>query len=288
MSETPLLTPASVRAVLAEHDLRPSRALGQHFLADPNTARKIVRLAGVEPGDRVLEIGPGIGSLTLALAEAGAQVIALELDRHLLAPLRGIVGDRATIVAGDATTTDYSRLLAEAHLTPLDSQPRTDLWRCVSNLPYNVATPVVVRVLETAPRVEHLLVMVQREVGERLAAPPGGKEYGAVSVKVAYYATAEVVGTVPPTVFVPKPKVASALVRLTRRSEPPVEVPSTECLFELSRAGFAQRRKTLRRALAPLLGERAGDVLSSAGVDPMARAETLGLEEWAAVARAAA
>jgi len=290
----PLLTPASVRVLLAEHGVRASRSLGQHFLADPNTARRIVRLAEVEAGDRVLEIGPGIGSLTLALADAGADVLALELDRHLLPVLEHVVGDRAHVVVADATTVDYPRLLDDAFTTSDISRPGThhgtagSTWKCVSNLPYNVATPVVVRLLETAPTVEHLLVMVQREVGERLAANPGGREYGAVSVKVAYYATATLAGTVPRTVFVPEPKVESTLVRLTRHDQPPVEVPSPEGLFELTRAGFAQRRKTLRRALAPLLGDRAGALLVRAGVDPRARAETLGLEQWAALARAAA
>jgi len=280
VSHVPLLTPTTVRSLIEAHDLHPSRALGQHYLADPNTARRIVRLSGVEAGDHVLEIGPGVGSLTLALVDAGAEVVALELDRRLVPVLDGVVGDRARVVVGDATTVDLEACIGELHA----SRP----YRCVSNLPYNVATNVVVRLLETAPRIEHIFVMVQREVGERLAATPGGKEYGAVSVKVAYYATAEVVGTVPPTVFVPKPKVDSALVRLTRRDEPPVEVPSSQRLFELSRAGFAQRRKTLRRSLAPVLGDRAGEVLSNAGVDPSARAETLDLEQWAAVTRAAA
>ena len=151
-----------------------------------------------------------------------------------------------------------------------------------------MATPVVVRLLETCPRVMHLLCMVQREVGERLAAAPGSRAYGAVSVKVAYYTTARVVGTVPATVFVPAPKVESALVRLERRDAPPVDVPSTDALFTIVRAGFAQRRKMLRSALRPLLGARTESVLTAAGVRPDARAETLGLDDWAAVAREAA
>jgi 16S rRNA (adenine1518-N6/adenine1519-N6)-dimethyltransferase len=158
----------------------------------------------------------------------------------------------------------------------------------VSNLPYNVAVPVVVRLLEDAPAVGQILVMVQREVGERLAAGPGDSEYGAVSVKVAYHAEAELVGVVPPTVFVPRPKVDSALVAMRRRAEPPVRVPSERALFELVRAGFAQRRKMLRRSLQPVLGDRAVRVLDAAGVSPTARAEVLGLEQWAALARAAA
>jgi 16S rRNA (adenine1518-N6/adenine1519-N6)-dimethyltransferase len=270
-----VLTPAEVRVLLDEHGLHPSRALGQHFLTDANTARKIVRLAGVEPGDRVLEIGPGLGSLTLALLDAGAQVTALELDRHLLPALEEVVADRTAVVVeqGDARSYDYR--------VRLGAGP----WSCVSNLPYNVATPVVMRILDVAPQVTRLLVMVQREVGERLAASVDTRAYGAVSVKVAYYADAEIVGLVPPTVFTPRPKVESALVRIDRRAEPSVDVPSPEALFTIVRAGFATRRKMLRRALRPLLGARTDGVLQAAGVAPTARAESLGLDAWAALAR---
>jgi 16S rRNA (adenine1518-N6/adenine1519-N6)-dimethyltransferase len=265
-----------VRGLLAEHDLHPSRALGQHFLTDPNTARRIVRLADLEPGARVLEIGPGLGSLTVALADTGAHVRALELDRHLVAVLDDTVTSAGTVdvVAGDALTFDVDTL---------DGGP----WACVSNLPYNVATPIVIRLLEEAPQVTRLLVMVQREVGERLAAGPGDDAYGAVSVKVAYYATARVVGVVPPTVFVPQPKVESVLVRLDRHPEPPVPVPSTETLFRLVRAGFAHRRKMLRGALRPVLGDRTDATLVAAGIAPTDRAETLGLAAWATLAREA-
>jgi len=273
----PVHTPTAVRALLTEHELRPRRALGQHFLNDPNTARRIVRLADLEPGGRVLEIGPGLGALTVALADAGAHVVALELDERLVAVLNETVvghGD-VTVRAGDAATVD---------LGFLDPGP----WACVSNLPYNVATPVVLRLLEEAPAVTRLLVMTQREVGERLAAAPGTRAYGAVSVKVAYYAEAALVGRVPPSVFVPRPKVDSALVRLDRRKAPPVTVPSEDALFGLVRAGFAQRRKMLRRSLAAVLGDRTTDVLGAAGVAPTARAEELDLDAWAAVARSAA
>jgi 16S rRNA (adenine1518-N6/adenine1519-N6)-dimethyltransferase len=276
-----LLSPTDVRGLLAAHDLRPSRALGQNFLADPNTARRIVRLAGVEPGDRVLEVGPGIGSLTVALAEAVSprgEVLALELDRHLL-PVLGEVVDglpQVRIAHGDALTVDYDALLG-------DARP----WSMVSNLPYNVATPLMARLLDEVPRLETLSVMVQKEVAERLAAPPGTRACGGISVKVAYHATATIVGVVPPTVFVPRPKVDSAVVRFERRPAPPVDVPSADGLFALARAGFAQRRKTLRQALRPLLGGRVEDVLAAGGIAAMRRAETLTLEEWAALARAA-
>jgi 16S rRNA (adenine1518-N6/adenine1519-N6)-dimethyltransferase len=276
-----LLSPTDVRGLLAAHDLRPSRALGQNFLADPNTARRIVRLAGVGPGDRVLEIGPGVGSLTVALVEAvspGGQVLALELDRHLLPVLDEVVADlpAVRVVQGDAMTVDYGELLGGA-----------EGWTMVSNLPYNVATPLMARLLDEVPALRTMSVMVQKEVAERLAAPPGTPACGAVSVKVAYHATAAITGVVPPTVFVPRPKVDSAIARFERRPAPVVEVPSPDALFALARAGFAQRRKTLRQALKPVLGTRVEEVLGAAGVATMARAETLTLEQWAALARAA-
>ena len=272
----PSLTPAAIRDLLDAHGCSPSRALGQNFLADPNLADKIVRLADVAPGDPVLEIGPGLGSLTVALVAAGAEVVALELDRHLVPVLAGVVGDSARVVVGDALVVDLDELLDDRS------------WTCVSNLPYNVATPLVVRILEEFPRVTRLLVMVQKEVGERLVAGPGTKAYGAVSVKVAYHATARLVGTVGPTVFVPPPKVASALVRLDRHAAPPVDVPSPDALFGLVRAGFAQRRKTLRRSLAPVLGDRTEAALAAAGIPSSARAEVLDLDDWARLCREAA
>jgi 16S rRNA (adenine1518-N6/adenine1519-N6)-dimethyltransferase len=274
------LSPTDVRGLLAAHDLHPSRALGQNFLADPNTARRIVRLAGVGPGDRVLEIGPGIGSLTVALAEAvlpAGEVLAVELDRHLLPVLAEVLAGlpQVRVVQGDAMTIDYGPLLGEVAA-----------WTMVSNLPYNVATPLLARLLEEVPALRTLSVMVQKEVAERLVAPPGTPACGAISVKVAYHATAAISGVVPPTVFVPRPKVDSAIARFERRAAPPVDVPSADGLFALARAGFAQRRKTLRQALKPLLGNRVEEVLATAGIAPMARAETLTLDQWAALARA--
>jgi len=272
----PSLTPSTVRALLADHALSPKRALGQHFLADPNTARRIVRLAELEPGAPVLEIGPGLGSLTVALAEAGARVTALELDEALVPLLEEQAagwGD-VTVLGADALTVD---------LGALGPGP----WACVSNLPYNVAAPVVVRLLTEAPTVTRLLVMTQREVGERLAAPPGSRACGAVSATVAYHAEARVVATVPPSVFLPVPRVESVLVRLDRHTAPPVTVPSADGLFRLVRAGFATRRKMLRRALHPTLGDRTDAVLAAALVPGTARAETLTLDDWARLARAA-
>jgi 16S rRNA (adenine1518-N6/adenine1519-N6)-dimethyltransferase len=273
-----LLSPADVRTLLAGHGVRPSRALGQNFLADANTARRIVRLAGVGPDSRVLEIGPGVGSLTLALAEEASEVLALELDRHLLPVLEEVTSGApgVRVVQGDALTVDYGALLGS-----------DGPWMMVSNLPYNVATPLLAHLLEDVPQLERLVVMVQKEVAERLAAPPGTPACGAISVKVAYHARSSVLAVVPPTVFVPRPRVDSAVVAFDRRPAPPVEVPSPQTMFELARAGFGQRRKMLRQSLRPVLGPGAEEVLRAAGLDPEARAETLRLEDWGALARAA-
>ena len=269
------LSPRQVRELLDEHGLAPSRALGQNFVADPNTVRRIARLAEVGDGDQVVEIGPGLGSLTLALAETGARVTAVELDRHLLAPLRSVVEPHGVqVVHGDAMRLDWDDLLASAGTL---GRP----WALVANLPYNVATPLVLDLLEHVPAIERMLVMVQREVGERLAARPGSKAYGIPSVKVAYRADAAVVGRVPPTVFIPPPRVESALVRLRRLAAPRVDAPP-ERLYQLVEAGFGQRRKMLRRSLAGLV-DAAG--FEQAGVRPEARAEELDLAAWGRLAR---
>ena len=282
-----MLSSVDVRSLLAGHGLHPSRALGQNFLVDANTARRIARLAEVGDGDRVLEIGPGLGSLTLALAATGAEVRALELDRHLLPALESVVGDApgVTVEQGDALEYDFACRLGQG---PDDRRPDDRGWVCVSNLPYNIATTVVLRLLDEALLVERLLVMVQREVGERLAAAPGSRTYGAVSVRVAYHAEARVVGAVPPTVFLPRPKVDSVLVRIDRRPAPAVTVDDPDAMFGLVRAGFAQRRKMLRRSLRGMLGDRVDTVLAGAGIDPTLRAEALGIEAWAALAQEAA
>lgn len=274
----PVLSPVDVRSLLAEHGLRPSRALGQNFLVDPNTARRIARLAELGPEDRVLEIGPGLGSLTLALAEVAGEVRALELDRHLLPALATVVAGvpNISVEQGDALEYDFAGRLGEGP------------WACISNLPYNVATTVVLRLLDEVPQIDRMLVMVQREVAARLASGPGSRVYGAVSVRITYHAEARIVGAVPATVFLPRPKVESALVRIDRRARPAVEVDDPAAMFALVRAGFAQRRKMLRRSLRGTLGERVEDVLVRAGIDPGLRAEALGIESWAALARAAA
>jgi 16S rRNA (adenine1518-N6/adenine1519-N6)-dimethyltransferase len=263
-----LLTPGRIQDLLARHGVRPSRALGQNFVADPNTVRRIARLAAVGPGDRVVEIGAGLGSLTLALAETGAAVTAVEVDRYVLPVLRAVVADSANVnvIEGDAMGLDWAPLLTEPP------------YALVANLPYNVATPLVLDLLDGVPAIERMLVMVQREAGERLAAHPGDAQYGLPSVKVAYWADAAVVGRVPATVFIPQPRVESVLVSIVRR---PGVGPMSDGLWELARRGFGQRRKMLRRALAGMVDD---EVFARANIRPEARAEELGVDDWGRLA----
>ncbi len=267
------LSSSDVRRLLDEHGLRPSKARGQHFVTDPNTVRRIARLARVGPEDRVVEIGAGLGSLTLALAETGAAVTAVEVDRGLVTALRSVVEPvGVTVVEGDALTLDWDALLGAGP------------WVLVANLPYNVATPMVAELLDRVPAITRMLVMVQREVAQRLVAGAGDDAYGAVSVKVAYWAKAGIVGSVPPTVFLPQPNVESSLVEIVRRDVPAVaDHVDTARLFHLVSAGFGQRRKMLRRSLASLVEP---DAFAAAGVRPEARAEELDLDDWARLAAA--
>lgn len=270
------LTRSAVSQLLEQHGLAPSRALGQNFVVDPNTVRRIARLANVGPSDHVVEIGAGLGSLTLALRETGAAVTAIEIDRGLVPILRSQAEPAgARVVEGDALHLDWDELLA-------GHSP----WVLVANLPYNVATPLVATILDDVPAIARMLVMVQSEVAARLAAKPRTKAYGAVSVKVAYWATAAVVGHVPPSVFLPRPNVDSALVQIQRRPQPAVDPDrvSPEELFELVRAGFGKRRKMLRSALADRV---TAAQFESAGVAPTSRAEELDVEAWGRLAAAA-
>jgi 16S rRNA (adenine1518-N6/adenine1519-N6)-dimethyltransferase len=272
------LSGADIAQLLSAHGLRPSRALGQNFVADPNTVRRIARLAQVGPDSSVLELGAGLGSLTLALAETGARVVAVELDRYVLPVLRTVVeplGTAVEVVEGDAMTLELAALLGQRDAGP---------WSLVANLPYNVATPLVFRALVEVPAVQRLLVMVQREVGERMAASVGDPAYGSVSVRVAYFARASVVGRVPASVFIPRPRVESVLVRMDRRDTPAVDpdLVTYERLAAVVKAGFGQRRKMLRRSLAGVVDPEA---FERAGIRPDARAEELNVEEWGRLAR---
>ena len=270
------------RELLDSNGLSPNRSLGQHFVVDPNTVRRIARLAGVGPGDNVIEVGAGLGALTLALAETGAAVTAVEIDRGLVPLLRRLVEPAAvTVVEGDAMALDWHALLGDA--PGPGSGGRSAPWVLVANLPYNVATPLIADLLRDVPAIARMLVMVQREAGERLVAGPGDSAYGGVSVRVAYWAEAAIVGRVPASVFLPRPDVESVLVELRRRTEPALgpEVDRAR-LFALITAGFGQRRKMLRRSLAGLVDAEA---FVAAEVRPEARAEELDLAAWARLAR---
>ncbi len=264
---------ADIDSLLKTHGLAARREFGQNFVADPNTVRKIVRIAEVGEGDHVVEIGPGLGSLTLALADAGAHVLALEVDRGVVPVLQSIVAERSnvTVRQADAMRLDWGAALAAA-----------DRWRLVANLPYNIATPLICDLLDFVPKIERMLVMVQREVGERMCAAPRTPAYGAVSVKVAYWATARIAAHVPPTVFVPRPRVDSALVEIIRRPAPATNAPASE-MFALVRTAFGQRRKMLRRSLHDVVS---ADTFDAAGIDPQRRPEELSVIEWGALTNA--
>jgi len=281
--------------LLVEHGISPSRALGQNFVTDPNLVERVARLAGVGSGDRVVEIGAGLGSLTVALAATGAHVLAVEIDRYLTPVLRELVEPLGvTVVQADAMSCDWAELLgaptdvshgaggskgAGGQETFAGRPP----WVLVANLPYNIATPLVADLLKYVPSIARMLVMVQREVGERLAAAPGTRTYGAVSVRVAYFAEARVITRVPADVFLPRPNVESVLIEIVRRPLPavPTEVASFEEIDRLVRAGFSGRRKMLRRSLAGLVTEAA---FAAAGVESTRRPEELGVETWGKLA----
>jgi 16S rRNA (adenine1518-N6/adenine1519-N6)-dimethyltransferase len=275
-----LLGPAEVRALAAELDLRPSKQRGQNFVIDANTVRRIVRESGVGHDDVVVEVGPGLGSLTLALLETGARVVAVEVDERLAERLPATVAehapdavDRLEVVAADAL-----------RVTGLPGPPPTAL---VANLPYNVSVPVLIHLLTLLPSLERGLVMVQSEVADRLAARPGSKVYGVPSVKAAWFADVRRAGTVGRNVFWPAPNVDSGLVAWERR-DPPGTTASREQVFAVVDAAFAQRRKGLRGALRGLAGsaEDAERALREAGIGPLARGESLTVVDFARIAEA--
>jgi 16S rRNA (adenine1518-N6/adenine1519-N6)-dimethyltransferase len=281
MADGDLLGPAAVREIAGRLGVRPAKRLGQNFVIDPGTVRRIVALAGLSAGDAVLEVGPGFGSLTLGLLTAAHRVIAVEVDPVLAAELPRTVAafapglaPRLEVITGDA-----------ARVTSLPGEPPTVL---VANLPYNVAVPVVLHLLASFPSVARGLVMVQAEVADRMTAPPGSRVYGVPSVKLAWFASARRAGPVPRAVFWPVPNVDSGLVAFTRH--PPPSAASREDTFAVVDAAFSQRRKTLRAALARWAGTAADAerILRAAGVDPGARGESLTVADFARLAEARA
>ncbi len=285
--EVALLGRSDVRALAARLDLHPSKARGQNFVVDAGTVRRAVRSAGVVPGETVLEVGPGLGSLTLALLEAGAGVLAVEIDGRLAELLPETVAARApaasrslVVARADAMAVTGEQLLAASEGAGLAPPSRL-----VANLPYNVAVPVLLHLLAELPGLSQVLVMVQAEVAQRLAAPPGSRTYGVPSVKAAWHGDVELAGSVGPAVFWPAPRVDSSLVRLRRRPAPGSAALREE-VFAVVDAAFSQRRKTLRSALAAWAGSPASAeaVLRAAGVDPGLRGERLALAEFVAIA----
>ncbi|TVT53920.1 16S rRNA (adenine(1518)-N(6)/adenine(1519)-N(6))-dimethyltransferase RsmA [Amycolatopsis rhizosphaerae] len=276
---TTLLGPAEIRGLAAELEVRPTKKLGQNFVHDPNTVRRIVELAGVGPGDSVLEVGPGLGSLTLGLLAAGARVSAVEIDPVLAGRLPATAAEHAPEAASRLTVLTRDALKLRADELPV---PPSTL---VANLPYNVAVPVVLHLLAELPSLASALVMVQTEVADRMAAGPGSRIYGVPSVKLAWYGHARKVAPVPRSVFWPVPNVDSALVAFERAAEP-VSAADRAAVFAVIDAAFAQRRKTLRAALASWAGsaERAGALLQAAGVDPGTRGEQLTVGDFARIA----
>jgi 16S rRNA (adenine1518-N6/adenine1519-N6)-dimethyltransferase len=273
-----LLGPAEIRDLAELLGIQPTKKLGQNFVIDPNTVRRIVRVAGVTASTTVVEVGPGLGSLTLGLLETGAEVVAVEIDKRLAAQLPATVSDlqpdaRLTVITGDAMV-----------VTELPHTPTV----LVANLPYNVSVPVLLHFLETFPALESALVMVQAEVGQRIAAPPGSKVYGAPSAKAAWYGQWKTAGQVSRQVFWPVPNVDSILVGFERR-----ELPGTEderiATFALIDAAFQQRRKMLRQALSVVLGDSttASARIEAAGLAPTARGEELTVRDFLAIARTA-
>ncbi|QKJ19005.1 16S rRNA (adenine(1518)-N(6)/adenine(1519)-N(6))-dimethyltransferase RsmA [Microbacterium hominis] len=276
-----LLGAAEIRALAADLDVTPTKKLGQNFVVDANTVRKIVHVAGVEPADRVVEVGPGLGSLTLAILETGASVTAVEIDHRLAGRLpataaaHGVPGDRLTVVDADALS-----------VRDLPGDPTV----LVANLPYNVSVPVLLHFMETFPGLQRGVVMVQAEVGERLAAPPGSKVYGAPSAKAAWYGPWRLAGTVSRQVFWPVPNVDSVLVGFTRDPEPRGGEDLRRRTFAIVDAAFQQRRKMLRQALAAVLGGSAADatdVLERAGVAATSRGEQLSIDDFVRIAQVA-
>ena len=269
-SQSELLGAARLRNLLARHGIRPARSLGQNFVIDPNTIRKVVAAASLDPNDRVLEIGPGAGSLTLALAAGGRSVIAVEKDARLLPALEEAMAGakNVEIVAADAMTLDLSKL---------------DVNKLVANLPYNIAASIVLKALEEAPRIDQFTVMTQKEVGERLLAAPGSKVYGQISVLLAYFARGQIAATVSRRAFYPVPRVDSVLVRLFRRRTLPDADWRT--FSSIVKAAFSQRRKTLRNSLSSMMdAARAGELLAAAGVDPTDRAESVDMNAYVRIA----
>ena len=266
------LTRTQVKDLLQKYDINPRKSLGQNFVVEPNTIRQIIELASIEADDFVIEVGPGIGSLTSSLLEVAGHVTAIEVDDALVRVLTDLLrpeDDRFRLVNADVMNLDVNELLAA----------RNESWNLVANLPYNISVPLICDFLERVPVITKMTVMVQREVAERLVAKTGEKAFGLPSLKIQYFAEVKKIADVPPSVFLPKPKVDSSLGQIERR-EKYVTSANYDVLFELAKRSFSQRRKMLRRSLKETFDL---NDFESAGIDPTRRAEDITLEEWGAL-----
>lgn len=275
MNKPIIASPQVTNHILHRFKLRADKKLGQNFLIDESVVRRIVEAAELTPEDTVLEVGPGIGTLTQGLAESGASVVAVELDKRLLPVLDVTLEgyDNVRIVNGDILQVDIME------------QVQKPGFKCCANLPYYITTPIIFAILEKRLPMERLVVMVQKEVAERMAAKPGSKDYGALSVAIQYFTEPEIAFIVPPSSFIPAPSVDSAVIVCKRRSTPPVEVCDENLFFRVVKAAFSLRRKMLSNSLKNMgiKGEQVTKWLELAGVDGKRRAETLSLEDFAAL-----
>jgi len=264
------LTRTEVKNLLLEHEIHPKKSLGQNFVVEPNTIRQIIKLADLDPEDFVLEVGSGLGSLTLALLESCEHVTAVEVDDVLVKILKETTGDQTEkklrVIHADVMELDLNQVLEE----------RNNRWNLVANLPYNIAVPMICDFLEKAPLISKMTVMVQREVAERMVAKAGEKAYGLPSVKIEYFAEAKIIVDIPPTVFIPKPRVESSIVQIIRHKNP-INSEDYEVLFGLVKSAFRHRRKMLRSSLKGILTT---DDFDETKIDPTKRAENLTLKEW--------
>ncbi len=277
-----LTSPKYLRELLSRHGFRFSKSLGQNFLIDENILQKIVKGADISPHDRVLEIGPGVGTLTSAIAQQGAEVVAVELDRALLPILKETLEEypNAKVIHGDILKLNLNQLLQDNF--------KDVSFKVVANLPYYITTPIIMRFLEEELPYSSITVMIQKEVAQRMAAQPDSKEYGALSVAVQFYTEPRIIGKVPAGVFMPQPKVDSMIITLEKRSKPAVDVKSSALFFQVVKAVFAQRRKTLLNTLndaeiSDMSKPELSSMLSSLNINPQRRGETLSLEELALI-----
>jgi len=283
-----LYSPATISEVRRKHGFQFSKSLGQNFLTDKNIIDKIIEKSMIGKGDLVIEIGPGIGVLTAAAAEAAGKVIAVEIDRNLIPILEDTLSDydNIEIINSDILKIDLPALLEQNEL--INGQKREGV-RILGNLPYYITTPIIMKILEDRVQTDSITIMLQKEVADRIKAQPGSRTYGALSVAVQYYCTVAHVANAPKEIFVPQPKVDSTVIRLDVRKEKPVLLSSEETFFAVVKAGFGQRRKTLLNSLTGIYGltkDEIAVVMAAAGIDPVRRAETLSLEEFAALANA--